>query len=130
MSLTISIFCSLYATLGKNTFLSKNVFIILYMGYTDNWALSTWPIKDGGAGSFGHHYCIFDAILYNSWQPAAIFQPLVPAVRDKNKGCGDTCLFTVAAAAAANWEKHIQHRKKKKKVQPNLPSRSVYITTG
>lgn len=63
-----------------------------------------------GAGSFGHHYCIFDAILYNSWQAAAI----LPAVRDKNKGCGDTCLFTVAAVAVANWEKHIQHRKKKR----------------
>lgn len=120
MSLIISIFCSLYATLGKNTFLSKNVFIILYMGYTDSWTLSTWSIKDGGAGSFGHHYCIFDAILYNSWQPAAIFQPLVPAVRDKNKGCGDTCLFTVAAAAEQQTEKSIYNTEKKKKGSTKL----------
>lgn len=30
-----------------------------------------------------------DVILHNSWQAASISQPLLPAVRGKNKGCGD-----------------------------------------
>lgn len=81
-----------------------------------------------GLGSFGHHYCLFDAIMYNSWVEEAISQLLFPTIRDKNKGCGDTCLFTVAAAEAENWEKHIQLIiRKKKKIQFNLSRKSAYI---
>lgn len=78
------------------------------MGYTDSWVLPTWSVKVGGCRLLWPPLLHFDAILYNSWQAAAISQPLLSAVRDKNKGCGDTCLFIVAVAEAASWEKHMQ----------------------
>lgn len=124
---TVSIFCSLYATLGRKHLFVKELLIILYMGYTDSRALPTWSIKACGCRLLWppllHIWCYYVQQLTRSSN--------LPGPAPSCKGEEQGLWWYLFIHCCCCWSSKVRkayrtQEKKKKMVQPNLPIRSAY----